>query len=263
MPIGFKIGSHAIGPGNPVFIIAEAGVNHNGDLGLAKQLVDVAAKSGADAVKFQTFDADELASESAEKAEYQKKNDSRHKNQNEMLKSLQLSEQDFKVLKNYCSEKRIIFLSTPFDIKSANLLESLGVAAYKISSGEITNVPLLRHIAKFGKPIILSTGMADLAEVEKAVKLLKKEGNNDLVLLHCTTSYPAPSESLNLRAIQTLEKKFKTAVGFSDHSQGVIAPIVAIGLGACVIEKHFTLDKTLPGPDHVASLEPAELAAMV
>jgi len=252
------VGEHA-----PCFIIAEAGVNHNGDINLAKQLIDVAKEAGADAVKFQTFKAEDVVTETAEKAEYQKKSTGAKESQFEMIRKLELNRRDFEVLFNYAKEKSIIFLSSPFDKGSVDLLDRLGVPAFKIASGEITNFPLIKYIAKKGKPIILSTGMSTLAEIEEALQVIRGEGIKDIVLLHCITAYPAKTEEINLRAIQTLMKAFRLPVGFSDHTIGITVPIAAVALGAVVLEKHFTLDKNLPGPDHKASLEPEELKQMV
>ncbi|MBN2735014.1 MAG: N-acetylneuraminate synthase [Methanomicrobiaceae archaeon] len=252
-----------MGEGEKCFIIAEAGVNHNGNLNLAKQLVDVAAESGADAVKFQTFRAESLASKNAEKADYQIESTSEDESQYYMLKKLELSYQDFRRLSDYTKEKNLIFLSTPFDEESASFLEEIGIPAYKISSGEITNLPLLKLIAKNRKPVILSTGMSTLCEVEKAVVTLKKNGSENIVILHCTTSYPAAFESVNLSAMNTMKYSFRLPVGYSDHTIGVTIPIAAAAMGAAVIEKHFTLDKSLLGPDHKASLDPSELKEMI
>lgn len=259
----FYIGDKKIGEGEKCFIIAEAGVNHNGNLNLAKQLVDVAAESGADAVKFQTFRAESLASKNAEKADYQIESTSEDESQYYMLKKLELSYQDFRRLSDYTKEKNLIFLSTPFDEESASFLEEIGIPAYKISSGEITNLPLLKLIAKNRKPVILSTGMSTLCEVEKAVVTLKKNGSENIVILHCTTSYPAAFESVNLSAMNTMKYSFRLPVGYSDHTIGVTIPIAAAAMGAAVIEKHFTLDKSLLGPDHKASLDPSELKEMI
>jgi N,N'-diacetyllegionaminate synthase len=258
-----KIKNKEIGEGSPCFIIAEAGVNHNGDVSLAKKLIDTAKDSGADAIKFQTFSAKELASDFADLAEYQKNNVPSFGNQAEMLKKLELSSEEFEELFAYCQEKELIFLSSPFDVKSADFLEELGVLAFKVPSGEITNPLLLRHIARKSKPILLSTGMSSLPEIARALEWINSEVNNQVVLLHCTTSYPAPSDTLNLRALDTLRKEFGLLVGFSDHSEGIVADIAAVSLGACVLEKHFTLDKTMDGPDHKASLEPGELRNMI
>ncbi len=259
----FSVAGRLIGRGHPCFIIAEAGVNHNGSVKLALQLVDAAHAAGADAVKFQTFVAEQLASPLAGKAQYQKTNDKRHANQQEMLKSLQLKAEDYRTLKTYCEKKGILFLSSPFDLVSFELLEKLGVAAYKIPSGEITNLQLLKAAAKSGKPVILSTGMSSLQEVRKAYEFLQSNGCTQLAILHCTSEYPAPPSSLNLNNILTLKKEFPVPIGYSDHSRGIEAPALAVGLGACIIEKHFTLDRKMQGPDHAASLEPGGLGEMV
>jgi N-acetylneuraminate synthase len=257
------IGNKKIGSGEPCFIIAEAGVNHNGSLDCAKQLIDAACKSGADAVKFQTFSADRIASRTARKADYQLRTTDVEESQYTMLKKLELPPEDFHVLAEYTKKKGVVFLSSPFDCESVDILEKAGVDAYKIPSGEITNVPLLRHIAGKRKPVILSTGMAEMEEIAEAVKLFRNLGIRDLILLHCVTSYPAASDTLNLQVIKTLRRTFGIPVGFSDHSQGIFAAVISRVLGACVIEKHFTLDRNMPGPDHQASLEPDELAALV
>ncbi|MBF8264149.1 MAG: N-acetylneuraminate synthase [Dehalococcoidia bacterium] len=258
-----KISHHAIGNGQPCFIIAEAGVNHNGDIRLAKKLIDVAKEAGADAVKFQTFTAEEIVSPDAPKAEYQKVTTGAGESQYEMIKKLELSRDDFKKLYSYARTKGIMFLSTPFDRGSADFLDKLGVAAFKIPSGEITNFLLLKHIALKGKSIILSTGMATLGEIETALNVLSGAGAKDIILLHCITSYPAKPEDMNLRAMQTLRHAFGYPVGLSDHTLGLTIPVAAAALDAGLIEKHFTLDRELPGPDHRASLEPRELKAMV
>lgn len=266
------------------FIVAEAGVNHNGKLELAKKLVDVAVEAKADAVKFQTFKAEKVASIFADKAKYQKKTTDAGESQFEMIKKLELSFNDFAKLKEYCDKKGIIFLSTPFDYESVDFLESL-VPLYKIGSGEITNFPFLQYIAKKGKPIILSTGMSTLGEVEEAVNTIINANSSffisttphlsfsvhhpsstidyPLILLHCVSNYPASFEEINLKAMLTLKEAFKLPVGYSDHTLGIEIPTSAVALGAKVIEKHFTLDKNLPGPDHKASLEPHELKAMI
>lgn len=258
-----KISNRRIGEGVPCFIIAEAGVNHNGDVNLAKKLVDVAKKAGADAVKFQTFDVEELVTRSADKAQYQKETTGAEESQSEMLSKLQLTERDFEKLVAYAQDKGMIFLSSPFDKKSVDLLDRLNTPAFKVPSGEITNFPLLKYIAGKGKPIILSTGMATLREVEEALDIIQKHGGKDIVFLHCVSSYPARMEDMNLRAIETLRRTFKLPVGLSDHTVGITMPIAAVALGACLIEKHFTLDRKLPGPDHRASLEPDELRQMI
>ncbi|WP_347488243.1 N-acetylneuraminate synthase [Desulfoscipio sp. XC116] len=246
-----------------IFIIAEAGVNHNGDIKLAKKLVDAAKSAGADAVKFQTFKTESLVSKAAPKAEYQKQNTMTDGNQLEMLKKLELSYNYFKELKEYCTEKGILFLSTAFDFDSIECLESLEMPVYKVPSGEITNLPYLMKIAGTGKPVIISTGMSDLDEVGSAIKVLRDNGAGTMTLLHCNTQYPTPFEDANLMAMLTLRERFGVAVGYSDHTLGIEAPIAAVALGATVIEKHFTLDKSLEGPDHKASLDPQELKAMV
>ncbi len=261
--IRIQIGSRTIGDGEPCFIIAEAGVNHNGDINLAKKLIDAAREAGADAVKFQTFKAEEVVTPDAEKAGYQKETTSPDESQLEMIKRLELSEKDFEALAGYAGEKGIIFLSTAFDRGSVDLLERLGLPAFKIPSGEINNFPFLKYIASKGKPVILSTGMSTLKEVEEAVSVIRGEGIEKIVLLHCVSCYPARIEDTNLRAMETLRQTFDLPVGLSDHSSGVIMSIAAVALGARVIEKHFTLDKDLPGPDHKASLDPQELKEMV
>ena len=247
----------------PVFIIAEAGVNHNGSIASAKQLIDVAAEAGADAVKFQTFIAEEVVSTDAPKAEYQKQTTDASESQFDMIKKLELSKEDHQELMDYAKHKNILFLSTPFDEKSVDLLVELGVPLIKISSGEITNHPFLKYIAKKGLPIILSTGMSTLDEVAEAVSVIKNAGCKDLTLLHCTSNYPARMEDCNLLAMKTMADAFDVPVGYSDHTPGIYVPLAAAAMGACVIEKHFTLDKSLPGPDHMASLEPDELEEMV
>lgn len=245
------------------FIIAEAGDNHNGDINLAYKLIDKAAEAGADCVKFQTFITEEIISKNARMAEYQKKNTGQDESQFEMVKKLELSFSDFEKLKEYCDCKKIMFLSTPFDLKSVDFLESIGVNVWKIPSGEITNLPYLIKIAKTNKDIILSTGMATIEEIEQTVSVLKENGAGNITLLHCTTEYPAPVNEVNLFAMKTMRKYFNLDVGYSDHTQGIAIPTAAVALGATVIEKHFTLDKNMDGPDHKASLEPHELKDMV
>jgi N,N'-diacetyllegionaminate synthase len=258
-----KIGNRFIGDGERPFIIAEAGINHNGNVGLAKKLIDAAKKAEADAVKFQTFKAEDVATKTAEKAEYQKKTTGAEESQFVMIKKLELEERDFKELFDYAHRKGLVFLSSPFDKRSVDLLDELGVPAFKVGSGEITNFPLLKYIAQKKKPIILSTGMSTLGETEEAVEIIMREGVKEIILLHCISSYPAKVEDMNLKAMETLRDAFKLPVGLSDHSLGITIPIAAVALGACVIEKHFTLDKSLPGPDHQASLEPEELKQMI
>ena len=258
-----EIASRPIGIGHPVFILAEAGVNHNGDLELAFKLVDAAAQSGADAVKFQTFRADKLVTRDAPKAEYQLKSTGTEQSQYEMLRSLELSVEDHLALIQRCEQIGILFLSTPFDEESADLLERLGVPAFKISSGEITNLPFLEHVARKQKPMLLSTGMADAGEVKAAVDRIRAQGNEALVLLQCVSNYPADPAESNLRAMATMATLCEVPAGYSDHTTGNEVSLAAVALGACVIEKHFTLDRSLPGPDHPASLEPEELNALV
>lgn len=245
-----------------VFIIAEAGVNHNGSLKLAKRLVDTAKAAGADAIKFQTFKTEEIITQNAPKATYQKRIYS-NESQFDMLKKLELSDKHFQDLFRYSKRKKIIFLSTPFDYQSAEFLDYLHVRMFKISSGDLTNIPFLLKIAQFKKPIILSTGMSSLSEVKEAVKAIYSTGNKKLILLHCTSDYPARYEDVNLKAMDTLREIFHVPVGYSDHTEGIEVAIAAVARGASVIEKHFTLDKGMAGPDHKASLEPDEFKKMV
>ncbi|AGB02349.1 N-acetylneuraminate synthase [Methanoregula formicica] len=257
------LGNKKIGDGEPCFIIAEAGINHNGDIALAKSLIDAAFSAKADAVKFQTFNTDSLVTADAQKAEYQKESGSSTETQYAMLKKLELTKNDFKILSEYAKKKGIIFLSTGFDDESIEILIHLKIPAFKIPSGEITNLPLLKKIAQTHKPVILSTGMATLEEIRDAVDFLKKNGCRDIILLHCTSSYPAPFNSVNLRVIGSLRKEFNVPVGYSDHTKGTKIPVAAVALGACVVEKHMTVDRSLPGPDHKASIEPHEFRRMV
>jgi N,N'-diacetyllegionaminate synthase len=250
---------------NLTLIIAEAGVNHNGDLDLAKQLIDAAANAGADIVKFQTFNARRLVTRTAKKADYQAHATNSTESQHDMLQRLELTEAMHHELIAYCKTCNIAFLSTGFDIESVDLLVSLGQDCFKIPSGEITNLPYLRHIGRLGKTVILSTGMATLGDIEAAIKVLEQAGTprNKLTVLHCTTEYPTPMNEVNLRAMQSIKSAFGVAVGYSDHTQGIEVAIAAVVMGATVIEKHFTLNRNLPGPDHQSSLEPLELKAMV
>lgn len=250
---------------NRVFIIAEAGVNHNGSVEIARKLIDAAADAKADAVKFQTFKADRLASKNADKAEYQKETTDKAESQYEMLKRLELDRDAHIALIDYCRIKGIIFLSTPFDAESIDMLCSFGMEIFKIPSGEITNLPYLRKIGALKKKVILSTGMSDLHEIKAALDILTSSGTklDDITILHATTEYPCPMDEVNLRAMQSIEKAFGVKVGYSDHTKGIEVPVAAAALGAVVIEKHFTLDCTMEGPDHKASLEPAQLKAMV
>ena len=271
------------------YIIAEAGVNHNGSLGMAKQLVDVAKQAGADAVKFQTFKAEKLVTRAAQQASYQVNNLGEATSQFEMLKKLELAYEEFVELKNYCGSIQIEFLSTPFDFESVDfLLDKIGMSKFKIPSGELTNSPFIHYIATKKKPIILSTGMATMEDIHEALSIIayglafpnesvvlnqvqlfyKTEDAKTLLrkyvtVLHCTTEYPAPFETINLHAITSMKEELNISTGFSDHSEGISVPIAAVALGATVIEKHFTLDRSLPGPDHIASLEPRELKEMV
>ncbi len=249
-----------------VIIIAEAGVNHNGDIQIAKKLIDAAVDAGVDYVKFQTFKADSLVSKSAKKAEYQSVNiNDGDDSQYAMLKNLELSHEDHLELMSYCEERNINFFSTAFDVEGVHYLNDLGLSFFKIPSGEITNYPYLKAVALYKKPVVMSTGMCSEKDIEKALEVLVKFGlSMEMIsILHCNTEYPTPMKDVNLKAMLTIQEKFKTKVGYSDHTLGIEVPVAAVALGAHVIEKHFTLDKTLPGPDHVASLEPDELKAMV
>jgi N-acetylneuraminate synthase/N,N'-diacetyllegionaminate synthase len=258
-----SISGRQVGPGHPCFVVAEAGVNHNGDPELARRLVDVAAEAGADAVKFQTFTADGVTSPQAPKAAYQEAATGRSGSQLEMLRALELSADAHRALMAYAVTRGLFFLSTPFDEPSLDLLHGLDVPAFKVASGELTNLPFVEAIARRHRPVILSTGMAYLAEVEAAVETIRKAGNEDIVLLHCVSTYPAEARDANLAAMATMRDAFGVPVGFSDHTDGIEVTLAAVALGAAVIEKHFTLDRTLPGPDHRASLEPSALADMV
>lgn len=245
------------------FIIAEAGDNHNGSRELAFRLIDKAVEAGADCVKFQTFITEEIISKRAEKAEYQKVATGSDESQYQMVKKLELSFEQFRELQKYAEKRGITFLSTPFDIPSVEFLDSINIPCFKIPSGEITNLPYLIKIAETGRDVIMSTGMAELNEIESAINILREHGSGDISLLHCNTEYPTPYEDVNLRAMLTLKEKFGVRVGYSDHTQGIEVPIAAVALGAEIIEKHFTLDHNMEGPDHKASLEPDELKQMV
>lgn len=248
---------------NKVFIIAEAGVNHNGNIEIAKKLVDAAAQAGADAVKFQTFRTENLVCRNAGKAEYQTKTTEETESQFDMLKRLELTPDMHQQLIQYCQSRRIMFLSTPFDIESLHYLVQCGIDIIKIPSGEITNYPYLEEVGKTGKKVILSTGMCFMDEVRNAVEVLRDNGCEDITVLHCNTEYPTPYHDVNLRAMMQLQTELGMAVGYSDHTVGIEVPIAAAALGAIVIEKHFTLDRDMEGPDHKASLEPDELKKMV
>jgi N-acetylneuraminate synthase/N,N'-diacetyllegionaminate synthase len=256
-----KIGNRLVGDGEPAFVVAEVGVNHNGNLGLALKLVDTAKEAGADGVKFQTWKTEEIVTEDVAKPKYQKT--SAGQSQYEMLKKLELSDDVFRQVAEYSRSIGITFLSTPEGEACTDFIDELGVPAFKIGSADLTNHPHLTYIAKKKKPIILSTGMATLEEVKEAVKVIESTGNNKIILLHCTSNYPASLESVNLRAMTTLKKEFRVPIGYSDHTIGIGVAIMATLLGASVIEKHFTLNKEFPGPDHKASLEPPELKEMI
>jgi len=247
---------------NRCFIIAEAGVNHNGDLGLAKKLVDAAKNSGADAIKFQTFTAEKLVTGSAPMAEYQKKNTGKTESQYKMLKKLELSPEHHKILFDYARDKGIKFMSSPFDEDAIDFLNKLGVDIFKVGSSDANNIPFLIKMAKKGKPIILSTGMSDIKEIKESVDCILKI-NKKLTVLHCTTEYPCPYGQVNLNAMGTMSRELGVPIGYSDHTEGIEIPVAAFAMGAKVIEKHFTLDKHMEGPDHSSSLEPKELAEMV
>lgn len=253
--------------GNHVLIIAEAGVNHNGSIDVAKQLIDKAAEAGADIIKFQTFKSEKLVSKSARQAEYQKRNigSKADDSQLNMLKKLELSQEDHEELMQYCQQKGIKFFSTAFDMDSIDYLHFLHMGLWKIPSGEITNFPYIRKIAQYGEPVILSTGMCEMDDICAAMNVLIKFGvkREQITILHCNTEYPTPFEDVNLKAMIALKDEFKVEVGYSDHTKGIEVPIAAVALGATVIEKHFTLDRNMEGPDHKASLEPDELKAMV
>lgn len=260
-----KIGKKIISTKSPVFIIAEAGVNHNGDLDLALKLIDAAAKAGADAVKFQTFKASQVVTAQGKMAEYQKKNIGKIRSQIEMIRNLEIDDKWYPRLIKHCQDKKIIFLSAPHGhIESADLLKKYGVCAYKIASGDLNNRPLLEYVARFKKPIILSTGMANMREVKEAMSWIKRAGNSKVIVLHCTTNYPCLHSEVNLAAMQTMMKKLNgTLIGYSDHTKDDQTSIMAVLLGARIIERHITLNKELPGPDHKASLNPQEFEKFV
>ncbi len=254
------IGPKVIGSGSGVFLIAEIGINHNGSVSQAEKLIDAAAESGADAVKFQSFRVDRLLIPSRDRyAQQMDGTESAY----QMLRRCELSWEDQEKLKKHADGRGILFLSTPFDEESADFLDSMGVPAFKIASSDITHVPLLRHVASKGKPILLSTGMSFLSEVADAIWSLRSAGAKEILLMHCVSAYPAAPQYMNLRALQTLQSYFEVSVGLSDHSEGILFPLIAVALGAVVIEKHFTLDKAAPGPDHKASMDPADLKLLV
>ncbi len=246
-----------------VFIIAEAGVNHNGNIDTAKKMIDVAYEAGVDAIKFQSFKASKLVSENAKKAEYQLKTTNSQESQYQMLKGLEIDYTQHVELKRFCEQRGITFLSSPCDVESVDMLNTLGMEIYKIPSGEITNFPLLKKIGSLKKKVILSTGMCTLSDIEGALTVLAKSGTENITVLHCNTEYPTPFKDVNLSAMITIKNAFKVEVGYSDHTNGIEIPIAAVAMGARVIEKHFTLDKSMVGPDHKASLSPDELRKMV
>lgn len=258
-----KIGNRIIGKDEPTFIIAEAGVNHNGDIKLAKKLIGAASDAGADAVKFQTWVTEEIITKDVPKPEYQLRTTGSEESQYDMLKKLELSWDDHVILKDYADECGILFSSTPGEEKSTDLLESLGVKFFKIGSDDLTNHPLLEYVARKGKPMIVSTGMGNLGEIEEAMDTICSTGNGNVILLHCTFEYPPAFKDLNLRTIKTMQRAFQIPVGYSDHTTDFVASLAAVSLGSSVIEKHITTDKTLPGPDHAASLEPDEFNKLV
>src|SRR3990170_5479482 len=258
-----KIGDKLVGEGEPTFIVAEIGVNHNGSIDIAKKLIDAAKDAGADAVKIQAFKTEKIVTKYAEKTSYQKETTGLKKSQYNMLKKNELRDKEIEELYRYAKEKSVVFLSSVFGKESVDLLNKLRVPAFKIASGEITNFPLLLYIAEKKKPIILSTGMSTLGEIEEALEDIREKGVEDIILLHCMTSYPAKTEEANLKVIKVWQNSFGLPIGFSDHTLGIATPVAAVALGSALIEKHFTLDKTMPGPDHRASLEPDEFKKMV
>lgn len=258
-----KIDNKFIGGGYPTYIVAELGVNHNGDIKLVKKLIDKASEAGVDAIKFQKFKTEALVIKDAPKAKYQEVTTSSEESQFDMLKKLELSEKDLKELYNYAKSKGIEAFATPFDDKSVEFLYDLGIKVYKIGSGDITNIPMLKKIAKKGLPVILSTGMSTLGEIEDALDVIREEGNNEIVLMHCTSNYPANENDVNLKAMNTMMTAFQLPTGYSDHTMGTAVSIAAVARGAVIIEKHFTLDRSFEGPDHSSSLEPKELKKLV
>ena len=263
MTTAMKLGDRLVGPGQPVFVIAEAGVNHNGDVAQARALIDAAAGSGADAVKFQTFSADRLVTASSPKAGYQNRTTDPGESQLAMLKRLELSADAHRQLIDHARARDILFLSTPFDLQSADLLELLGVEVFKLGSGELTDLPLLIHVARKRRPMIVSTGMSWMEEVGRAVTAIREAADVPLALLHCVSNYPAESRDCNLRAMDGMRDTFGVPVGYSDHTRGIVAAVAAVARGACIVEKHLTLDRQMAGPDHQASSDPGEFAALV
>ena len=258
-----SIAERKIGPDHPVFIIAEAGVNHNGDIKLAYELVDAAAEAGVDAVKFQTFKAEKLVTKSAQMADYQVTNTGKQESQLDMLRKLELDYDAHAELKTYAESKGLVFLSTPFDLEGIDFLVELGLVLMKAGSGDLTNLPYLEKMASKGIPMVISTGMAVMEECKDALSVIHEAGNENVVVLHCTTNYPCPLEEVNLKAMKTMAQTLGCMIGYSDHTDGILVPQLAVAAGACVLEKHFTLDRKMEGPDHSASLEPQELKEMV
>ena len=263
LPSQISIGPHTVGGGGPVLVIAEAGVNHNGDVELAKQLVREAKAAGADCVKFQTFRADQIATQTAPKAAYQLRTTDPDQSQLDMLRAFELSRDDYEQIVRVCRDEQIVFLSTPYGFEDVERLESLDVPAYKIASGQAVEPVFLEYIARKGKPVILSTGMCTLAEVQRAVQTIRDAGNEQIVVLQCTTNYPSSIDDTNLRAMTTMRDELGVLIGYSDHTPSLTAATVAVGLGACVIERHFTIDNQLPGPDQACSSDPREFGVMV
>jgi N-acetylneuraminate synthase len=261
--MGIRINNEIAGDDKPCYIIAEAGVNHNGDIDIAKQLIDATKTSGSNAIKFQTFNVDEGTPKNIPKVSYMKRGSSKDESMYELLKKYEFGLDEFIEIKKYCDKKKITFLSTPCDLKSLDILKFLDVDVYKIGSGDLTFIPLIREVAKTGKPVLISTGMPTLAEIEHAVTSVEKAGNNNIILLQCTTNYPLAYCDVNLNVIKTLQSAFGYPVGFSDHTPGIEVSIAAVAMGARVIEKHITLDKTMKGPDHSSSLEPYEMKLLV
>lgn len=258
-----KIDDKVIGNGYPTYIVAELGVNHNGNMELVKELIDKASEAGVDAIKFQKFKTESLVTKNAPKAKYQEVTTDAAESQFDMLKRLELSENSLQELYNYAKFKGIEAFATPFDDESVDFLYNLGIKAYKVGSGDITNIPMLKKIAKKGLPVILSAGMSTLGEIEDALDAIRSEGNDNIVLMHCTSNYPTNEDDVNLRAMNTMMTAFQIPTGYSDHTMGTAVSIAAVARGAVIIEKHFTLDRSLPGPDHSASLEPKELKELV
>jgi len=263
MSTDIKVGDRKVGLDAPCFIIAEIGVNHNGDIALAKKMISEAKACGADAVKFQTFTAERLVTQGTPKVRYQEDTTSAEESHYDMIKKLELSKESHVILKKYCASAGIDFISTPYDVDSASFLNEIGLAVFKTASADIVDLPLHHYLAGTGKPVIMATGMATMEEIETAIRIYNEAGNPSVALLHCVSSYPCSNESLNLRVISTLQTAFGKVIGFSDHTTGTMASVMAITLGAKIIEKHFTLDKTLPGPDHKASAEPDEFRDLV